>query len=79
MQCLCGSFLPTNDMECGPSTGSSAVRPPSDVAPPAGVPGAAALLVVHAERHEAGVGRLARDGGRARHVRRRVREPEFRF
>ena len=50
-------------MACGGST-----------AAPAGVSGAAALLVVHAEGHEARVGGVARDGRRASHVRRRVRE-----
>ena len=49
---------------------------PSDLTTPAGVSGATTLLVVHAEGHEAGVGVAARDGRRARHVRRRVRESD---
>ena len=50
---------------------------PSDLTTPAGVSGATTLLVVHAEGHEAGVGVAARDGRRARHVRRRVRESDM--
>lgn len=49
---------------------------PSDLTAPAGVSGAPALLVVHAEGHEARINGVARDGRRARHVRRRVRKSD---